>query len=382
MGLRMKKRKPSKPLNSPGKTAQGSSQAGSTRTAAPGLPVLAEISLPAAPAETQTPATKSIKILAIDGAGIRGIIPAVILTEIQKRLGTDLWRSFDLIAGTSTGGIIALGIGTDCKQGQPYAPGELVKLYVNNGPAIFKKSFLTPEREFVHPKYAPDSLEAALTNFFQDTEFQTARTPLLISSYDLQGQLPFFFKSHRIAADPNYNWKVREIARATSAAPTYFPPFHLARGSDDYALVDGGVYVNNPSMAAYAEARTIYRDATRFTIVSVGTGDRQDQISYATAAEWGLLGWARQIAPVLMDSVSEAVDFELNSLPGCTYYRLQIPHLQEASSDMDNVTPENLGNLQSVAEAYVESQSALLDTICSELKEGRGSDLPGTGLAK
>ena len=326
--------------------------------------------------------TKSIKILAIDGGGIRGIIPAVILTEIQKRLGTDLWRSFDLIAGTSTGGIIALGIGTDCKLGQPYAPRELVKLYVDNGPVIFKKSFLTPEREFVHPKYAPDSLEAALANFFQDTEFQTARTPLLISSYDLQGQLPFFFKSHRIAADPNYNWKVREIARATSAAPTYFSPYHLARGSEDYALVDGGVYVNNPSMAAYAEARTIYRDAARFTIVSVGTGDRQDQIAYVTAAEWGLIGWARQIAPVLMDSVSEAVDFELNSLPGCTYYRLQIPQLQEASSDMDNVTPENLTNLQNVAEGYVTSQSALLDTICKELQEGRGSDMPGTGRPK
>jgi hypothetical protein len=83
-----------------------------------------------------------------------------------------------------------------------------------------------------------------------------------------------------------------------------------------------------------------------------------------------------------MESVSEAVDYELNSLPGCTYYRLQIPNLQQASSDMDNVTPENLGNLQSVAEAYVKAQSALLDTICKELQEGRGSDMPGTGRAK
>lgn len=323
-----------------------------------------------------------MKILAIDGGGIRGIIPAVILTEIQRRLGKDLWQSFDLIAGTSTGGIIALGIGTDCNQGQPYAPDELVKLYVDNGPAIFKKSFLTPERELILPKYSPDSLEAALATFFQDTEFLTARTPLLISSYDLQGQLPFFFKSHRIAVDATYNWKVREIARATSAAPTYFPPLHLVRGIEDYALVDGGVFVNNPSMAAYAEARRLYGDAAQFTIVSVGTGDRQDQISYASAAEWGLLGWAKQIVPVLMDSVSEAVDFELNSLPGCTYYRLQVPHLQAASSDMDNVTPQNLVNLQTVAEDYVKSESALLDKICSELGEGRGSNMPGTGPGK
>jgi uncharacterized protein len=80
---------------------------------------------------------KSIKVLAIDGGGIRGIIPAVILSEIQKRLGMDLYKCFDLISGTSTGGIIALGIGTECHKGQPYSPSELLSLYVENGAAIF-----------------------------------------------------------------------------------------------------------------------------------------------------------------------------------------------------------------------------------------------------
>jgi patatin-like phospholipase/acyl hydrolase len=201
----------------------------------------------------------------------------------------------------------------------------------------------------------------------------------LISSYDLQGQLPFFFKSHRIAGDPTYNWKLTAIARATSAAPTFFSPLHLTRDGQDYALVDGGVFVNNPSMAAYAEARALYPDATRFIVVSVGTGDRQDRITYASAKDWGLLGWARQIAPVFMDSVSEAVDYELNALPGCTYHRLQVPHLQEASSDIDNVEPLNLENLQSVAEKYLLSIAGDLATICAELKEGRGSDMPGIG---
>lgn len=323
--------------------------------------------------------SKSIKVLTIDGGGIRGIIPAIILDELQKRLSQDLWQAFDLMAGTSTGGIIALGIGTRCNNGRPYLPNELVDLYVQNGPLIFKKDFVTPERELILPKYSPDSLETVLSTFFGTTEFQTALTPLLISSYDLQGQLPFFFKSHRIAADPSYNWKLMEIARATSAAPTFFPPLHLAKGNKDYALVDGGVFVNNPAMAAYAEARSLYPGAAQTTIVSVGTGDRQDQITYASAKEWGLLGWAKEIVPVLMDSVSEAVDYELNALPGCTYYRLQVPHLQEASSDIDNVTPENLANLQTVARDYILSASGVLDRICTELKEGRGGDMPGTG---
>ena len=324
---------------------------------------------------------ESIKVLTIDGGGIRGIIPALILAELQKRLGTNFGQSFDLISGTSTGGIIALGIGTNCKNGAPYAASELVDMYVQNGPSIFKQSFLTPERELVHPKYSPDALEATLATFFGAAEFDSALTPLLISSYDLQSQLPFFFKSHRIARDPSYNWKVADIARATSAAPTYFPPLHLVGDDEDYALVDGGIFVNNPSMAAYAEARTLYPGAAEFVVVSVGTGNRQDQITYASASEWGLLGWAKQIVPVLMDSVSEAVDYELSALPGCTYYRLQINNLQQASSAMDDVTPQNLAALQSVAAGYVASASvsAQLDTICAQLKKGRGSNMPGTG---
>ena len=323
----------------------------------------------------------SIKILSIDGGGIRGILPAVILGAIADRVGGDLAAHFDLIAGTSTGGIIAVGIGTACNQGKPYTPAELLGLYVQNGSQIFRKNWFTSETELVHPKYSPDSLEKVLATFFADTSLSAALTPLLISSYDLQGQIPFFFKSHRIAADPGYDWKVAEAARATSAAPTYFPPLHLVRGNEDYALVDGGVYVNNPAMAAYSEARNLYPQATDFVVVAVGTGDRQDNISYAAAKEWGLIGWAKQLVPVFMDSVSEAVDYQLRSMPGCTYYRLQISHLQGAESDMDNVTADNLNNLQETAKEYVAlpATQAMLDEIAQQLKEGRGSDMPGIG---
>jgi patatin-like phospholipase/acyl hydrolase len=321
----------------------------------------------------------SIKVLAIDGGGIRGIIPAMILGEIQKRLGSNLYEGFDLIAGTSTGGIIALGIGTPCKGNGPYSPDELADLYVQRGPAIFRKNLLAPLRQLILPKYSPTALEAALLHYFQDTELAAALTPLLISSYDLQGQIPFFFKSHRIARDPHFNCRVRDAARATSAAPTFFPPLHLTRGDKDYALVDGGVFVNNPSMAAYAEARALYPDAEHMIVLSVGTGDRQDQIRYAKAKNWGLLGWAKQIVPVFMDSVSEAVDYELNRLPGCTYYRLQVPDLQEASTHMDDASPENIRNLQAVAAQYVAKISDDLTRICTELKQGRGSNMPGIG---
>ncbi len=325
-----------------------------------------------------------INVLSIDGGGIRGIIPATILAAIEKCLAKQLYEVFDLIAGTSTGGIIALGIGTTANNDKPYRPADLVGLYVENGPKIFRKDLLTPFKSLFGPKYAPDALDDVLHTFFGETELDSALTPLLISSYDLQSQLPFFFKSHRIAGDPTYNWKAREAARATSAAPTFFPPFHLQGHGQDYALVDGGIFVNNPGVAAYAEARRVYPDADKFVVVSVGTGDREDKIVYEQAKGWGLLGWAKQIVPVMMDSVSEAVDYELESVFGTAdarcHFRLQ-PSLTIAANQMDDTTPENLQNLTLQADDYLRENAKTIQTICETLRPGRGSNLPGIGLS-
>jgi patatin-like phospholipase/acyl hydrolase len=326
-----------------------------------------------------------INVLSIDGGGIRGIIPATILAEIEQGVGQELYRVFDLVAGTSTGGIIALGIGTSANGGNPYRPADLVTLYVENGPKIFDKGLFTSVKSLIGPKYSPSALEQTLERFFGNTEFRSALTPLLVSSYDLAAQLPFFFKSHKIAEDPKYNWKVREIARATSAAPTFFPPFRLTGDGEEHALVDGGIFVNNPGMAAYAEARHLYPNATEFLVVSVGTGDRNDRITFDEAKDWGLIGWASQIIPVIMDSVSEAVDFELDAVLGGAvsrqHFRLQ-PRLTLASNDIDETSPRNLQNLKMEAEKFLHDNAATIAAICAALRSGRGSDTPGIGRRK
>ncbi|HMK28394.1 MAG TPA: CBASS cGAMP-activated phospholipase [Terriglobales bacterium] len=320
-----------------------------------------------------------INVLSIDGGGIRGIIPATILAAVERSVGRRLHEVFDLISGTSTGGIIAAAIGAGAKQGQAYEPSELVDLYVKNGPTIFRKNLLTPLRAVFMPKYSPKPLERVLQKFFGAAELRSAKTPLLISSYDLETQKPFFFKSHKIASDATYNWHLWRVARSTSAAPTYFPPFRLQGDKADYALVDGGIYVNNPAVAAYAEARNIYHDATEFLVVSAGTGDRPDAIAYRKAKTWGLLGWARLIVPVIMDSVSEAVDYELDTILGkANHYRLQ-PELTTASSEMDNVSSANLEQLQIEGQEFVQKNAEAIEQICALLKPGRGSDLPGIG---
>src|SRR5690348_18029822 len=119
-----------------------------------------------------------INVLSIDGGGIRGIIPASILAALERCTGRELHQVFDLIAGTSTGGIIALGIGTTANGGKPYRPADLVGLYVANGPAIFKKGMLTRVKSCFGPKYAPDALEQVLQTFFGETQLHSALTPL------------------------------------------------------------------------------------------------------------------------------------------------------------------------------------------------------------
>ena len=326
-----------------------------------------------------------INVLSIDGGGIRGILPASILAAIEDGVGQSLHNVFDLIAGTSTGGIIALAIGTATKSGKPYSPRDLLELYFQHGPAIFKKNLFTPIKSFFGPKYSPHALEHALENFFGDAELRSALTPLLISSYDLATQLPYFFKSHRIAQEASYNWKLKQIARATSAAPTFFPPCRLMEGGKEHALVDGGIFVNNPAMAAYAEARHLYPEAAEFLMVSVGTGDRDDRIRYNEAKAWGLIGWARAIIPVIMESVSEAVDYELDAVFGAAtqrqHFRLQ-PRLSVASNQMDDTNSENLKNLRSEADSFLREKALTIRSLCEELRSGRGSNTPGIGPSR
>jgi patatin-like phospholipase/acyl hydrolase len=315
-------------------------------------------------------------VLAIDGGGIRGIIPAMILENIRQALGCAIHEAFDLISGTSTGGIVAVGMGTGANNGQPYTPGEMVQLYVDHGPEIFKSGIFSLVSRLWRPKYPASGIEQTLQKFFGATMLSSARTALLISSYDLQGQLPFFFKSHRIPDDPSYDWPVWQVARATSAAPTYFPAFHLLRDQPkaDYALVDGGIAVNDPAVSAYAEARKVYPNAKGYVVVSIGCGDRADNITYQQCKSWGLLQWATKITTVILDSVEEATDYELRNMTGreLTYFRLQISPMVGPSPDMDNVTAKNLQALKDCAQAYIDANAANLQAVVKAIQLARG----------
>jgi patatin-like phospholipase/acyl hydrolase len=313
-----------------------------------------------------------VRVLSIDGGGIRGVIPAAVLAEVERRTDRTVPELFDLVAGTSTGGIIALGLTTPGEDGGPrWRAADLLELYRREGGHIFSRSVWQRIRTadgVLDEKYPADGLEAALLRYFGTARLRDALAPVLVTSYELERRKPFFFRSRRAAADPTYDFLTREAARATSAAPTYFEPPRLVNDADGqrYALVDGGVFANNPVMCAYAEVLAEDR-AADVMMVSLGTGQLNRPIHYEDAKDWGLLGWARPVLDVVLDGVSDTTDYELEQLLGPERHaRLQI-ELIGASDNLDDASPENVANLERKARELIDAHDAEIDRVCAAL---------------
>jgi patatin-like phospholipase/acyl hydrolase len=211
---------------------------------------------------------KKITVLSIDGGGIRGIIPGTILAELeeilQRQSNSDrkIGDYFDMIAGTSTGGILScIYLIPDDNGKAKYSAKEALDLYIKNGHTIFDRTFRQKIESLggiVHEKYSEDHLYELLQNYFGDVTLDKLIRPSLITSYEITDRRAVFFTSADARKDKIYNFYVRDVARATSAAPTYFPPAHIqSLNGQLFALIDGGVFANNPAMCAYAEARKL-----------------------------------------------------------------------------------------------------------------------------
>jgi patatin-like phospholipase/acyl hydrolase len=314
-----------------------------------------------------------VRILAIDGGGIRGLIPAMVLAEIERRTGRRTADLFDLIAGTSTGGILACGLTRRGEDGRPlYTAADLIGLYESEGPEIFARRLLkrvTSVDGLLDERYGDSGLNAALVRYLDSARLSETLTDVFITAYEIERRQAFFFRSSRARADPTYDFTLVDAARATAAAPTYFEPARVrdVAGAASYALVDGGVFALNPAMAAYAEVAANGRAADVDLVVSLGTGSHTRRIAYEDARGWGQIGWARPIIDVVFDGVAQTVDFELGHLLGEErYVRLQT-RLDEASDALDDASDRNLEALRREGTRLVEARSADLDRIAAAL---------------
>jgi patatin-like phospholipase/acyl hydrolase len=305
------------------------------------------------------------KVLAIDGGGIRGVIPALVLHELEQRAGRPVHELFDLIVGTSTGALLALGLTTPDAAGRPrYAAEDLVRLYLDEGPGIFSRGVLYRVRSgngLLRPRYPAAGLEGVLERTFGTTQLSELLGDVLVTAYETEQRDPFLFRSRRARDRISSEFLVADVARAATAAPTFFPPVRVEGGDGArWTLIDGGVYANNPTMVAVVEAISAY-ERTDILSVSVGTGDLTRPLPYRQIRGWGPLRWARPLIDVVFDGVASTADFQAERLARQTpavaeHLRLDIP-LTSASDDIDDTSPGNLRALQDLAATLVRERS-------------------------
>lgn len=190
------------------------------------------------------------KVLALDGGGIKGTFPAAFLAAVEENVEGRVADYFDLIVGTSTGGIIALGLGLG------WSASDLLSFYEEYGPRIFRKASLWEcIRWLRRSKYDPAPLHQALQERFGERKIGESSVRLVVPSINLETGAVYLYKTaHHPRFERDYKKCAVEAARATSAAPTYFPSFISDSG---VPLVDGGLWANNPAAVAAVEARTI-----------------------------------------------------------------------------------------------------------------------------
>lgn len=311
-----------------------------------------------------------MKVLSIDGGGIRGLIPALVLVEIERRTRRHTAELFDLVAGTSTGGILACALTRPGADGAPaFSAQELSEIYLTEGPKIFDRSL--PKRissldGLIDERYSDDGLNAALELYLGDARLSDALCDLLVTAYDVEGRHAFFFRSARARNDPGYDFAMRDVARATSAAPTYFEPVEVTdvAGAHTYPLIDGGVYAINPAMCAYTDVAAA--GGTLEVLASLGAGTQTRSFSFDDVSGWGHLQWARPVLDFVFDGVADTIDFELATLAGERYVRLQA-ELRYARDALDDASEPNLRRLRGEAERLIAEHSAEIEALCERL---------------
>ncbi|MEB3340501.1 CBASS cGAMP-activated phospholipase [Okeania sp.] len=316
----------------------------------------------------------TFRILCLDGGGIRGVMPALILQQMEQKLGSPLKDHFDLIAGTSTGSMLAVGIALG------KSAEELLNLYLEKGLQIFpyQKLFSLKRLPLIFkyglsaPKFSSEGLMAVLQEQFGEQKFPDI-TPsrdslkVIIPSYDTIARDPVIFKSwnhHRWYA----NIPLWEICLCSASAPTYFPAHRIEQDGKVYSLIDGGVCANNPVSCAVAEAIKLLRQSTDksvgeivegIKVISIGTGDPASPIPWEQVRGWGLIQWGLRIADIFMDAPPDIHRYVAEQIIGGTendskprYMRLQLP-LKEPLLKMDDARQPNLQAILKRTDDYI-----------------------------
>jgi patatin-like phospholipase/acyl hydrolase len=277
--------------------------------------------------------SRRFQILSLDGGGYKGVFSVAVLASLEEDLGIRVLDHFDLVAGTSTGGIIALALGAGL------SPAEILEFYLREGRFIFPAGPIRKVRQLFKSKYSDGPLKKAVEDVFKDTCLWQSRVPLCIPSYDLRSDDVYLFRtphSKRLARD----WRERmaDIALATSAAPTFLPAQRLRQ----LRLVDGGVWSNNPSLLAVTEAVSEFGiDLRDIRVLSLGTTSDLG-VNHGRLDGGGLLPWASAVTPLILRGQNRAAEnATYHLLPRGQFVRIN-PDVPKDVLRLDGVEPDEL----------------------------------------
>jgi hypothetical protein len=250
------------------------------------------------------------RLLCIDGGGIKGVFPASFLATIEESVGTPIADYFDLIVGTSTGGIIALGLGLGL------SANDLLRFYQERGPAIFNgNGNVRWLRQWFRAKYNPEPLRQSLSEVFGSRRLGDSRKRLVIPSFNVEtGEVHVWKTAHHPRLERDYLRSVVEVALSTGAAPTYFPTYKALCGTP---LIDGGVWANNPVAIATVEAIGVLGwQASELRILSLGCTTTPFNIDWGRKHSLGVFGWATKVIDLFMTAQSvSAIGMTQHLLP-------------------------------------------------------------------
>ncbi|CAK9215131.1 unnamed protein product [Sphagnum troendelagicum] len=362
---------------------------------------------------------KRLTILSIDGGGVRGLIPATILAELEGKLqrldGPEvrLVDYFDLIAGTSTGGLITSMLTTPLDDSDKQKPvctaKDVVQFYLWYSAQIFPHTggpFSGSRLNFRAlngPKYKSSGLERILNKYFPgEPHLSTALTSVVIPAFDTKLQQPVFFSSWRARLDPLENAPLKLVCQATAAAPTYLPPVHFkltnstTDASREFNLIDGGVAVNNPTYVAITQAikevqsggkaagRVTFTNYNDLLVLSLGTGQQTVGYSAKEISKWGVRDWLinkgdAPLVDMVYNASADMVDYNLSTIfqsqsCGTNYLRIQSDNLKGRVAGVDETSPASLYRLINFAKH-------LLDEPISErnFETGKLTSIPNAG---
>uniref|UniRef100_A0A2N9FTS4 Patatin n=1 Tax=Fagus sylvatica TaxID=28930 RepID=A0A2N9FTS4_FAGSY len=355
-----------------------------------------------------------ITILSIDGGGVRGIIPATILEFLESKLqeldGEDarLADYFDVIAGTSTGGLVTAMLTAPDENNRPlFAAKDIKPFYLQHSHDIFPQNrgmFGSIKSIFRGPKYNGEYLHRIINEILGESRLRNTLTNVVIPTFDIKHLQPTIFSSYELGkTDSTLNARLADICIGTSAAPTYLPAHHFKNQDKqgnvrEFNLVDGGVAANNPALVALNQVtkQVIEENADffpvkpmdyrRFLVISLGTGmPKQEQLYNANmAAKWGTLGWllhgdSAPLIDLFTQASGDMVDLHISLVFQAlhsqeNYLRIQDDTLTSVEASVDICTTKNLEKLVHIGESLLKKPLSKVN-----LETGRAEALENCG---